>query len=704
MKNIFTIFKASSRFLSISIITFAISISTLFGQVIYTDITPDEEMISKDSIYLDINNDGQNDFILFHRYYHDPNNYNYLFTIYSNDNTSVALTNDSASAIFFDEPINDILDWSISNETHIHHLKLNYEDDSIGNWTNVREAFLGLRLNVDDQNHYAWLRINYSEEFVMWAVDYAFNETPQEPVFAGQELPVFATSVYATDEHDYFDGRDIDVSFTKAFDELLYSEYRIIITKANDSTANNVSVMSQLSEEYYYSIVVNPADISFTQTCNLTEATIDKDGDPIEKFVDYKAYILNVAQSGKIDDNTLSNPSNIINLQAYALATNTPIAYDRGDDNSATDMEVSFRCPENQDFLNEFRVFIVDIEDVADFDASGAWILSNEYYTSYPTSDSTVSIHLQEQKDSSGDGIDDNKAYQIFVLSVADSINSITSTLSSPSDRIVLSNPNFMLAGQVEGDNINVYECDYAFSDMPYWSGIRATQTGGEADIDLNRDGLADFHVYGSVRYGNSGSSVIMRITPNRNNKVLICDHPEHENWVKILTEEDAIGDHYNWYEDEAIVIDYHNAWFVDHYHRWGHLQSTAYNYEYMIGLCIMDSGSPQYAWLKMHGREFIEYGFEDVNSSTNNSLKISNIHFFPNPAHHQLQINTTKPNETTNTFSITVLNALGKVVDQFDIINGSIMKDISYYSPGLYVFLVKNEGQVIESHKIIIE
>ena len=702
MKKAFTFFKSNSRFLSIFI--FLTSISTLFGQVVYTDITPDAELINKDSIYLDINNDGQNDFILFHRTYSDPNNYNYLFAIYSNDNTAVALTKDSASAIFYEESIDESLDWSISNETYIHQLKLGYDYDSIGNWTNVREAFLGLKLIINNQNHYAWLRINYSEELVMWAVDYAYNETPQEPIFAGQELPSFTTSVHATDEHDHFDGRDIVVSFTKAFDELLFSEYRIIIAKANDTTALDVSVMSQLPAERYYSMMVNPADISFTKTRSLRETTVDKDGDSIEKFTDYKAYILNVAQSGNIDDNMLSQASNLINLQAYALATNTPHAYDRGDDNSATDIEVSFRCPKEQDFLSEFRVFIVDIEDLADFNAPEAWLLSNEYYTSYPTGDSTVSIHLLNQKDSSGDDIEDNKAYQVFVLSVADSINSITSALSHPSDRVVLHNPNFLRAGQVDGDHINVFECDYVFSDMPYWTGNRATQVFGEADIDINRDGLSDFHTYGYVSYGNSGASVMMRITPNRNNKVLICDHPEHENWVKMLNGDDAIGDHYNWYEDEAIVVDYSNRWYSDHYHYWGHLESTTYDFEYMIGLCIMDSGTPQYAWLKMHGRKFYQYGFEDVKSSTNNSLKITNIRFFPNPAHHQIQISTNESTKTPKPFSITVLNSLGKVIDQFDIINGSIMKDIRSYSPGLYVFLVKNEDQIIENHKIIIE
>ena len=261
MRNIFTIFKASSRFLSISIFTFIISINTLFGQVVYTDIIPDAELISYDSIYLDINKDGISDYTLFHKNYVGSQDVYYHFTISSNNGSAVAIMNDSAAALTTNEIINEGLEWSTNNMTYIQYLTVDHYEDSVGNWTDVREGYLGLKLEIANEYHYAWLRIHFSEALVMWAVDFAFNETAQDGIFAGQELPIFTTSVHATDEHDHFDGRDIIVSFTKASDESLFSEYRIIIAKADDSSAEDVVMMSQLSEDKYYSINVNPADI-----------------------------------------------------------------------------------------------------------------------------------------------------------------------------------------------------------------------------------------------------------------------------------------------------------------------------------------------------------------------------------------------------------------------------------------------------------
>ena len=704
----FTIFKSNSRFLSITLLTFTISISTLFSQMVYTDIIPDAELISYDSIYLDINKDGINDYTLFYKNYAGSQYYHYHVTISSHNGSAIAIVNDSASALMLNETIDDLLEWS-TNKTYIQYIEMYGpgSDHFLGNWINIREGYLGLRLSINNEFHYAWLRMHQSENYRMWAVDFALNETPQQAAIAGQELPVFATSVLATDEHDHFDGRDIVVSFTKASEEALFSEYRIIIAKADDSTAEDIMVMSQLSEDKYYSINIIPADIDFTEIRSLRETTVDKDGDLIEKFINYKAYVLNVSASGNSAENQLSIASPIFNIQGYIQAVNTPTAYDKENDNNSSDITVSFNTNIDRDYLKEFRAFIVPSEDIADFNAQIAWSLNNDFYTRIPLQEDTIAIlSLNEnQKDISGNIISEGIPYHVMILSVADSIDSYRSVLSSPSRKFFLRSPSNFTAGQKEGDYTHWFECDSAFSPYPYWNGRNQYHGDAEFYIDMNRDGLVDFEIFGSS-YSSSGGSVsrYFDLSPLRENKVLICDHVEHENWIDVLLEKDAIGAAYNWYDSTSILKSYYSGGGSGVISNDGHLSSPFYLQDYYIGFMIMDNGYPQYAWLKMHGAKFMEYAFTDIYNGTTDFTKEKLFNVFPNPANNSIQIQSSFANSVSNNISVSVINNLGITVEEFDLNERSATKNISHYPAGLYFFVIKDKDGVLETHRVIIE
>ena len=706
MKNIFTVIKSNSRFLNILILVFAVSSSTLFGQMAYTDIIPDAELISYDSIYLDINKDGINDYTLFYKNYAGSQYYHYHVTISPNNGSAIAIVNDSASALMLNETIDEQLEWS-TNKTYIQYIEKGGPDRFLGNWINIREGYLGLRLSINNEFHYAWLRMHQSEDFVMWAVDFALNETPQQAAIAGQELPVFATSVLASDEHEYFDGRDIVVSFTKASEEALFSEYRIIIAKADDSTAEDIMVMSQLSEDKYYSINIIPADTNFTEIRSLRETTVDKDGDLIEKFINYKAYILNVSANGNFADNQLSVASPIFNIQGYVHAVNTPTAYDNENYSNSSDITVSFNTNIDRDYLKEFRAFIVPSEDIADFNAQIAWSLNNDFYTRIQLQDDTIAVlSLNEnQKDISGNIIRESIPYDIMILSVADSIDSYRSVLSPPSRKFFLRNPSNFTAGQKEGNYTHWFECDSAFSPYPYWNGSNQFHGSAEFYIDMNRDGLVDFEIYGTS-YSSSGGSVgrYFELSPLRENKVLICDHEEHENWIDVLQEKDAIGAAYNWHDSTSILKRYYSGGGSGVTRNDGHLSSPFYHQDYYIGFIIMDNGYPQYAWLKMHGAKFIEYAFTDIYNSTTDFTKEKLFNVFPNPANNFIQIQSSTDLFASQNISISIINSLGIVVDEFDLNKRSLSKDISSYPTGLYFFVIKDDNGILETHRIIIE
>jgi hypothetical protein len=176
--------------------------------------------------------------------------------------------------------------------------------------------------------------------------------------------------------------------------------------------------------------------------------------------------------------------------------------------------------------------------------------------------------------------------------------SAIISALSSYSRKFYLKDPNSFYAGQKEDASIQWFECDSAFGPYPYWNGINGNHGNAEFYIDLNRDSIPDFFLEGS-NYSSSGGSVDHNIvlTPLRNNQVLICDHPEHENWIDALFFQDAIDDDYHWSNEKSILWKYSaNIGGVNYNH--GHYPNTIY----YIGFYLADNDPPQYAWLKMDG------------------------------------------------------------------------------------------------------
>lgn len=698
---------SNNRKLSI-ILTLLFSLVLFFpghSQIVYTDFAPDAELISRDSLEIDLNHDEVNDFVLYYRFYDDGYSWNYHYRIKSMGGCQIAITNDSASAIPLGESINEALNWSTNAQTYIQHTKLAYYSQFQGQWRDVREGYLGLRVELNNEYHYAYFRLHLSGNHTMWAVDYAFNETPSSQIIAGEATPSACTSLDAIDVSNHFDGRDIQFSFTKAIEETLFSEYRVILAKADDPSALDINVMSLLEEDRYFSIMVDLSDTNFVLRDHLLETSIDKDGDALEKFVDYRIHVLNISQAGNPDLNQLATPSRIINLSAYVEAVNLPLAHDKGDSNESSDIEISFNSEITEDYLKEFRAFVIPYGETTDFNAAEAWSLSSDFYTLVPLDeDSIVILNLNEnQKDISGEIITNDVAYQVRVLSVPDSILCRTPVFSEPSRRFYLTDPNSFYAGQKEGENIQWFACDDQFSPFPYINGDNPNHDWEEYEIDLNRDGQNDISVDGGL-YSSSGGQYgqYYEFIPLGDNQILICDHPEHENWIDVLTEPDAIQSNYNWYNGRAILKKlYSNITGLEF--DYGHLTSP-YHFlnDYYIGFLIKVDEQTQYAWVKLRGAQYLEYGFKEVITGTSEFDKQNKFEIYPNPASKLIQIYS--PYKTANgKLSVSVVNSMGLEMEAFDLYQQQMSKDISSFASGLYFFVIKENGMVLETTKVVV-
>lgn len=119
------------------------------------------------------------------------------------------------------------------------------------------------------------------------------------------------TGVEAFDNANNGDGRDLEVTFNKADDESLVSEYRVLVVRTGDASSFNLAVAEGVDAENYTSVQPNGAN----QEVTLTETSNDVDGELITVGVEYIAYVLSIADGvNATGTNTLSSPSGSVML------------------------------------------------------------------------------------------------------------------------------------------------------------------------------------------------------------------------------------------------------------------------------------------------------------------------------------------------------------------------------------------------------
>jgi hypothetical protein len=665
---------------------------TFYGQVEYVDVIPDVRIRSSYPVKIDMNQDGVTDLQFTVSYWLEGELSITEYRIHTSYGVSVAITNEMVSAIDDNSLIDQELNWSYGNATVVM-LTRGYDD--YGFWLDVREGFVGVRITEDSLYRYGWVRLHqpYSDFYV---VDYAIELSYGQGILAGDGIPVGATSLLGEDIDDYQDGRDLKCSFTKAKDESLFSEYRLFIAKADDTTANNVELMSQLPEEKYMQFLVDTLSPSFTEEQIMNENTIDIDGDTITFLVDYRVHILNIARSGVTEENILSTPSQIITLQAYTEPVLNVRGYDKGNSNTSADLHVAFDKVENEQYVGEYRILIAKESDTAGFDLETALSLPQSYYTVKIPDGSDVDKALHpDQLDVGGEQIVNGVEYFAFVLSVADSTYSVTNVLSEPSRKFILGNPDLFITGQITGENV----VHYTFDPPPHIA-------NSYYDLDLDNDSTPDFTI--RARSGDHWNYIgaFLNVTALRDNQVLLCKHEEHSDWAAVLHTNEQIRPSARWLNGRAIILDYEwDGGYNDHY--WGHWSSSDWGGEsFYIGLCVMDHETPIYGWVKIacvyNG---IEWGiYECAYQTSPNSVQENEDHLNftlrPNPARGYIYLDNADGLNTNREIHVKIYNKLGVKMDEFTYTASEYRYCISDYPPGLYFCSIGYEGE--EEFKVI--
>ena len=178
------------------------AVSSASGQIIYTDIDPDEGGAGID-YFLDLDGDFINDYHMDNaanganalRVNNDQGNS--ILVMNAGGNYNYPFTLDSGAPIS-----SGATDWL----THSVYQTLNWNSCSYTNsqWCGVTDKYLGLRFNIGGNTHYGWARLDVGLNPANWLIkDYAYNSVPDEMIAAG-DTGVLGTADQAFSDFSYY--------------------------------------------------------------------------------------------------------------------------------------------------------------------------------------------------------------------------------------------------------------------------------------------------------------------------------------------------------------------------------------------------------------------------------------------------------------------------------------------------------------------
>ncbi|MFG6686637.1 T9SS type A sorting domain-containing protein [Mariniflexile sp. HNIBRBA6329] len=164
------------------------------AQIVYNDIEPDFTSENLEDYYdLDLNNDKIVDYVLY-----SFTNETWKFLVISSFENSVnqiiaispwytyAVPLESNKEIFNLSGYGNGENYKPSG---IISLEACYGTDCYYDdydWKDKSDRYLGLRFLINGLTHYGWARLEVTSPYQWIIKDYAYNETPNEPIFAGQ--------------------------------------------------------------------------------------------------------------------------------------------------------------------------------------------------------------------------------------------------------------------------------------------------------------------------------------------------------------------------------------------------------------------------------------------------------------------------------------------------------------------------------------
>jgi len=244
-----------------------------------------------------------------------------------------------------------------------------------------------------------------------------------------------ATEVSLTDIGDAGNGADVKVKFDAPAITDGIAEYRIIIAQRDSADAITLETALALTPDRYISVA--PGDIDYN--IDLTAGQLDYNGDVIRPEK-YKGIVLSVADGTTALHHAISALSGSVTLEMPTPVATVVTLADIAETATGADLRVTFNIPEQEQTIEEYRLFFVDFAEAFDFNVSEA--VASPYYTVIDPNGADVTITgTAATLESDGDIVTWGVPYYAYVLSVPTDFG-MGDNLSAPSNQVILNYPD----------------------------------------------------------------------------------------------------------------------------------------------------------------------------------------------------------------------------------------------------------------------
>lgn len=335
-----------------------------------------------------------------------------------------------------------------------------------------------------------------------------------------------ATNVKASDVSDYGDGRDLQVSFTRAQNESNVTNYRVFAVKTKDAAKFNLTAAKSVQSQNY-TTVSKTSTTNTTLSTTLSSSARDTSGELIRSGVAYTVFVQSVSSNENVLASSLSSGSSSITLSTgNATVPSITQVTDISDYGDGRDLRVSFNKVSDESNIHSYRVFVVKDSNYNSFNLSKANGVSSYNYTQVnKTGNNINNLTLASgARDVDGATIRSGVYYRVFVMAVNNN-NSNNNVLSAPSNSIILSSSsNVGAVTSLSVTDVNNYndgrDLQVSFTQPSDRSNISYYQVfvvkSSDSYFDLYRaNNLNNSYYYTQINKNNSSNYITQTLNSN---------------------------------------------------------------------------------------------------------------------------------------------------------------------------------------------
>ena len=237
-----------------------------------------------------------------------------------------------------------------------------------GGWFSGLNKSLGIKVKIDSNFHYGWIRLSTSAWSYSKIILHSFyvNGIADSITIIGEFPSTHAPPISDWDFSKTIDGIGaehfrIKFEVPDCMSESAISEYRVLVW---ESPPYDMAIDTLLAAPptRYHSILPG----SGVYDVVLPDSMLDLNGSALNLYTDYKIALLAIPTSG-IPNSDQIRISPLTTLKQYIPLSNV-IAEDVGNSLNASDIRLSFDMPPDESLVTNYRIGIIKTDDTATFE------------------------------------------------------------------------------------------------------------------------------------------------------------------------------------------------------------------------------------------------------------------------------------------------------------------------------------------------